>query len=72
MKSYIKTESIKLQDIKYPWIGQEKHSSQVVLFHKECCGTIIYSSNQDHIGFYDTEYDMNVYKPFKGTVSLHN
>ena len=74
MKSVKKTNDLK-GEIKYPML-MTAHSylgTIVVLFHDECCGTIVYSEIKEHpIGYYSKSWDMSGFTPFDGTIELSN
>ena len=74
MKSVIKTNDLK-GEIKYPCLmtAHRNYGEVVVLFHNECCGTVVYSERVlQPIGFYTEAWGMSSFKPFDGTIELSN
>ena len=72
MKSVIKT---KKEEIKYPCLmtADGDFGAIVVLFHDECCGTVVYSEREfQPIGYYSKAWIMSGFTPFDGTIQLSN
>lgn len=74
MKSVIKNQEDS-EDI-YPYLGETKWADSkniVVLFSEEGKGLVIYSKDSVwRVGEYCSSWDMEVFRPFNGTIELSN
>lgn len=77
MKSTINTEN-QIDEIKYPFLGQNIDNGDVVLFKESGVGTIVYSGpskfggDTGKTGYHSRNFCMEGFKPFNGTVTLEN
>lgn len=76
MKSYRKVDE-KPKEITYPCLMEciaPMDTGMIVLFHEENCGIIVMEANvpvaNHRLGHYSVCWDMEVFKPFTGTVVL--
>ena len=75
MRSTLINKQEKAREIKYPCLmaAHSSSDSKVVLFHNECCGTVVYSEGkQQPIGYYSQAWAMVGFTPFDGTIQLTN
>lgn len=71
MKSVVKVKEEK--DTPYPKLMRGKVSGIVVLFFKECEGTVVGDTGpHSTIGEFCDEWPMGIFEPFKGEVVLSN
>ena len=75
MKSTLINKEEKAREIKYPCLmtAHANFGEVVVLFHDECCGTVVYSERVlQPIGYYTKAWVMDYFTPFDGTIELSN
>lgn len=76
MKSTINVKN-QIDEIKYPFLGQNIDNGDVVLFTVSGVGTIVYSDprrleSEWKFGYNSKNWNMINFKPFNGTVTLEN
>jgi len=59
-------------EIKYPWIGESKTGSCVVLFYANGCGIVIDDSGTWPQGRYSKTWAMDNFVPFTKAITLQN
>ena len=58
--------------ITYPCLMEGKLNSLVVLFYTKCNGVVLIGSDNYNEGDYSHSWDINIFKPFHGTITLQN
>jgi hypothetical protein len=64
---------VEVDEREYPFLGQ--CGDAVMLFYAHGCGTVICDPDEDmafDLGYHSTEWDMDMFEPFGGTVKLSN
>ena len=63
----------KADGVKYPRLMIHKELNYIVLFIKECIGTVIYSKNiNSPCGDYSEYWDSTLFRQFNGEITLKN
>ena len=62
------------QGIEYPCLRFDPSDGEVVLFTEESEGTTVHGGTRliDRSGHYSDDWDMSLFKPFNGTITLTN
>lgn len=63
-----------ISEISYPWIGISNKGA-IVLFTSAGTGTLLLpgiSWDKKYVGNYISDWDMGMFSPFKGTVTISN
>jgi hypothetical protein len=60
--------------IDYPCLMVDEHYSQVILFHDNSKGIVIYSDdpNDYPVGYYEEDWNMDFFHPYEGKIILEN
>ena len=60
------------KEIKYPCLMISDDSQTIILFDKFESGMVVSYSEHHKLGCYADDWDMKVFKPFTGTITLQN
>ena len=71
MKVTLKEQPVK---IKYPYLGISKNNCTIVFFTEPSVGVCVYAGTtpRNFVGEYKTTWNMSVFEPYNGTVTLEN
>ncbi len=73
MKSAIKHEEKKEDEITYPCLMISDYDDSVYLFQQECCGIIVNEgAGYESVGYFSNCLNANMFTPFTGTIELSN
>jgi hypothetical protein len=74
MKSTIKNHKTKPTKIKYPWLGQGKYDSGLVVFFLRAgSGVVVGSANASwNLGDDSNDWAMDAFEQFEGKITLEN
>jgi hypothetical protein len=64
--------NIKEPEQTYPFLGQSRHDSRVILFHASSKGTVLIGDYKTEVGHYSDNWSMTFFDPYLGSLVISN